>query len=120
MYQASSPNDIIFWVLHPTLDRLWHWIRLSADHTSFDDSWEDDPSVCRGHNPSDLQPWTNELFGLEGTDMLTNQQLYEYMNPGSDVIPYIYDDYSWPHCTFMGYDMTYRGTEDSYSIEGFL
>ena len=38
MYQASSPNDITFWVLHPTLDRLWHWIRLSATHDNFDDT----------------------------------------------------------------------------------
>lgn len=120
MYQASSPNDITFWVLHPTLDRLWHWIRLSADHENFDDTWAYDADVCLGHNPDDLQPWTSQLFGLDGEQMLTNTELYELMNPGADVLPYIYDNYNWPHCKLLGYDMTYRGTADSYSIDGFL
>jgi len=116
MYQASSPNDVTFWVLHPTLDRLWHWIRLSSNHNNFDDTWNEDPSVCYGHNPDDLQPWTEELFGLDGTTPLSNTELYALMSPGTDQMPYVYDNYEWSHCTAMGYDMKYTGTNKEYFV----
>lgn len=30
MFQATSTNDITFWVLHPTVDRLWRSSRVSC------------------------------------------------------------------------------------------
>merc|ERR1711998_100072 len=35
MFQATSSNDVTFWVLHGTLDRLWHFKRL-GNHKNFE------------------------------------------------------------------------------------
>ena len=39
MFQATSSNDITFWVLHPTVDRLWHYKRL-GNTGDYDDTWD--------------------------------------------------------------------------------
>ena len=118
MFQATSTNDVTFWVLHPTLDRLWHWIRLQASPDTFTDDWAEGNS-CYGHNPNDYQPFTGDLFNLANkrNDYLTNRELYNLFDPGRDAVPYIYDNYEWPHCSMLGYDMTYSGTKSSYSEE---
>ena len=99
-----------------TLTHIRHWIRLSSNHNNFDDTWVADDSVCYGHNPDDLQPWTGELFGLEGTTPLSNTELYALMSPGTDQMPYVYDNYEWPHCTAQGFDMTYTGDNAEYFV----
>ena len=118
MFQATSTNDVTFWVLHPTLDRLWHWIRLQATPDTFTDDWADG-NTCYGHNPNDYQPFTGDLFNLANkrNDYLTNRELYNLFDPGRDAVPYIYDNYEWPHCNMLGYDMTFTGSRSSYSEE---
>ena len=32
-----------------------------------------------------------------------NLQLYNYLAPGSEELPYVYDSFSWPHCVSEGY-----------------
>ena len=84
-------------MLHPTLDRLWHWIRLSSTHDNFDDTWDYDPDACYGHNPEDLQPWTAELFGLPDEGPLSNLELYSLMSPGTDQMSYVYGQLTGQH-----------------------
>jgi hypothetical protein len=28
--EAASPNDISFWPIHPTLERLWQWKKMKV------------------------------------------------------------------------------------------
>ncbi|CAM9472098.1 unnamed protein product, partial [Hapterophycus canaliculatus] len=132
MFQATSTNDITFWVLHPTVDRLWHLKRLAAK--DFDETW-DPYHTCVGHNPEDLQPFHN-LFptwdaNTDGEDRkgdtgsntkakakgkgnksggtpstmkryYTNGELYQLLRPDESDLPYMYDNFAWPHCSVRG------------------
>eukprot|EP00611_Tribonema_gayanum_P026172 TRINITY_DN614_c0_g1_i2.p1 TRINITY_DN614_c0_g1~~TRINITY_DN614_c0_g1_i2.p1 ORF type:complete len:636 (-),score=156.71 TRINITY_DN614_c0_g1_i2:706-2613(-) len=105
MFQATSSNDITFWVLHPTMDRLWHYVRLT-NASSYNETWED-TATCYGHNPTDIQPFKG-LFGDSdgsGRDYYTNAELYDALHPASDAMPYVYADFNWDHCTALGYRM---------------
>jgi hypothetical protein len=110
MFQASSSNDVIFWVLHPTIDRLWHWKRLGDPQ--FVEDWPHNEGSCYGHNPEDLQPLKKGLFGEKeaersGTaNYYRNSELYEQLHPENEKLPYVYADFSWPHCEQLGYRMT--------------
>merc|ERR1711998_454308 len=53
MFTSASPADPLFWVVHPTLDRLWSWRRQSS--RVFDETWgyahnnltaSDNPITC--------------------------------------------------------------------------
>jgi len=102
MFQATSTNDITFWTLHGALDRLWHWKRLAND-PDYDETWED-VHPCYGHNSMDFQPF-KKLFGEDHTDYYTNIQLYQLLHPATDSMPYVYDNFRWPHCEMQGYNM---------------
>ena len=104
MFQASSTNDVTFWILHPTLDRLWHFTRLN-DHNGlipepFDHTWTDNAASCPGHLEHDATPFKN-IFDNNNT-VYTNAQLYTLMDPTRDAFPYIYDHFMWNHCTHLG------------------
>lgn len=118
MYSASSPNDVTFWVLHPTIERLWHWIRHSSNETTFSDVWS--TSTCSGHNANDVQPWTAELFGLSDSSYLTNSELYDLMHPATGALPYVYDNFEWAHCEARGFSMEFSGHEDTYTADTFF
>jgi len=107
MFQATSTNDITFWVLHPSIDRLWHWKRFTeedlVEDSTFDESW--DPfHTCYGHNPDNLQPFTN-LFGESTDTFYSNIELYKLVHPKSQALPYMYDSFEWPHCELVGDSM---------------
>lgn len=127
MFQATSTNDVTFWVLHPTVDRLWHMKRLAAE--DFDEQW--DPfHTCVGHNPEDLQPFHNlfpswDSFNATLSDDIPspaegaatsgkpaglkqyykNKELYDLLRPDTEHLPYMYDNFQWPHCSVLGEDM---------------
>lgn len=101
MFQATSSNDVTFWVLHGTLDRLWHFKRL-GNKKNFDETW-DPYHTCYGHNPLDFQPFKN-LFD-QNDRFYNNEQLYELFNPSGNSIPYMYADFQWPHCDAAGYSI---------------
>ncbi|CBJ31176.1 putative scytonemin-related tyrosinase [Ectocarpus siliculosus] len=62
-YEGTSTNDVTFWVLHPTMDRLWHLNRLEdVNGEGFDETWRDD-HFCYGHNPADVQPFHDLFLG---------------------------------------------------------
>lgn len=104
MFQATSSNDITFWVLHPTVDRLWHWKRLAQD-PNFNETWDPYHS-CYGHNPEDLQPFAN-LFDLPSHDVFySNQEIKDLLHPMREELTYMYDDFNWRHCNSLGYSMS--------------
>lgn len=111
MFQATSSNDVMFWVLHGTLDRLWHFKRLGSTE-NYDETW-DPYHTCYGHNPTNFQPFKNlfdqdtETLAIsEHERFYTNEELYEYLRPDSLTMPYMYDNFDWPHCELIGYKMT--------------
>ncbi|KAJ8605154.1 hypothetical protein CTAYLR_000502 [Chrysophaeum taylorii] len=101
MYQATSTNDMTFWVLHPTVDRLWHFKRL-GDLSDYDETWEP-YHTCYNHNPTDFQPFKS-LFDNDNT-FYTNAQLYNLLSPSDAVLPYTYDHFKWPHCSLVGHEI---------------
>lgn len=105
MFQATSSNDITFWVLHPMIDRLWHWKRIGEEDlmegtSTYDETWDPYHS-CYGHNPDNLQPFTN-LFNDDHDDFYTNAELYDLLHPKNEDLPYTYDNFNWGHCELLG------------------
>jgi hypothetical protein len=101
--QATSPNDVTFWVLHPTMERMWHLLRLNQRKglIAFNDTWPDgDSSVCPGHLSTSTTPFKN-IFDSDNA-LYTNSRLYELLHPSRDKLPYVYDTFEWPHCTLLG------------------
>ncbi|CAN0353347.1 unnamed protein product [Ectocarpus sp. 6 AP-2014] len=149
-YEATSTIDPIFWVIHPTIERLWQLRRLQDD--AFDDTWVPSEFVCFGHNPGDTLPFhdmfassrgasssvlkASFLAGVGGTarhggvgsgqgetgiglrggritggmalspkKYYTNAELYHLLDPNGDEVPYVYDNFEWPHCDEKGIHM---------------
>jgi hypothetical protein len=110
MFQATSTNDITFWVLHPMIDRLWHWKRIGEEDlmegtSTYDETW-DPYHTCYGHNPDNLQPFSN-LFGDDHDDFYTNDELYDLLHPKNEDLPYVYDNFNWGHCGVIGVDLSF-------------
>lgn len=107
MFQATSSNDITFWVLHPTIERLWHVLRLNEYRgllPNFDENW---PSYnisasCIGHGYNDATFLSNLFSTYNTTDVYTNSELYALLHPANDSLPYIYDSLRWSHCEALG------------------
>jgi hypothetical protein len=102
MFQATSTNDITFWVLHPTLDRLWHRVKLNEHYglIDFDNTWIDAEINCDGHYSYSTTPFKN-IFD-NNNQVYTNMELYKLLDPTSDAFPYVYDHFRWSHCEFLG------------------
>lgn len=95
--------------------------RLAAE--DFDEQW--DPfHTCVGHNPEDLQPFHNlfpswDSFNATLSDDIPspaegaatsgkpaglkqyykNKELYDLLRPDTEHLPYMYDNFQWPHCS---------------------
>lgn len=97
--------------------RLWHLSRLEQKPV-FNETWISD-STCVGHNADDIQPF-HDLFleehegetpdvGSAGGGSVgplkgyyTNAELYDLLHPGEMELPYVYDNFAWPHCDVSG------------------
>lgn len=108
MLGSGAPSDPIFWVVHPAVDRIWQWKRLSS--CPYDYSWPVGVSIygdCWGHDEEDVLPY----YGLaQGESRLanttyTNKAVYNLVNPRDSAIPYIYDNFAWSHCALEGSDV---------------
>jgi len=106
MYEGESPNDITFWVLHTTMDRLWHWMRLSPYYYGFNDTWVDGQyGKCPGHYQNDISGNFSNLFDHKN-ELYTNADLYTLLHPKNDDLQYVYDNFKWSHCEEKGYNFT--------------
>ena len=61
-----------------------------------------------------MQPHANRPSLVEHGDLQfviidapsdTNIELYENLHPKNRELPYVYDNFEWPHCTAQGYKM---------------
>jgi len=113
--EAASPVDVTFWPIHPTIDRLYQWKRLQADFDSME--WSSPGGMtkfcqlggCEGHHAYDVLPFdvlvqtsSNQSFTYQ---RLSNEEILKAANPYSGGLPYIYDNFEWPHCDELGVNM---------------
>lgn len=94
--------------------------RLAAQ--DFDETW-DPYHTCVGHNPVDLQPFHNLFPAWDYTNSTlsdvdspaegaatadqpaglkqyySNAELYDLLRPDTEDLPYMYDNFQWPHCS---------------------
>lgn len=107
MFQATSTNDITFWVLHPLQDRVWHMLRL-ADDGWFNHAWKNSAQTCYGHKSMDIQPFKN--IWDDNYHFYTNAELYDYLHPNQGRLTYAYDNFDWAHCQLVGKSVAHEVT----------
>jgi len=116
--ESASPADVIFWPIHPTIERLFFWRLLKKGFLDY--TWnqaksyrgtfyKDISEECYGHGPDDLMPWfirmddENQRWGA----YYTGAQFVVASNAADTTytFPFVYDNFIWPHCEEEGYDM---------------
>lgn len=132
--QASSPLDPTFWLMHPTMERLWQFSVLTGSVK--DMNWPDDDveitlpdgsqttyylsttyAGCFGHHGSDVFPFgllDSDVDGFQvrtqirghsdGGNTLTNREAMAALDPRANSLTYIYDNFKWDHCMLDGID----------------
>ncbi len=118
---AESPFDPSFWVIHPTIERLWMWKKLqtapgdedAVAKTKFrsfkDEAWPTKGAAqvvgCSGHAAHDDVPFVERDSGdKKGKVFYTNQELYDLADPTTDTgLKYMYEDFTWEHCAEAGF-----------------
>ena len=66
--------------------------------------------ICSGHKADDELPFDiSAATATEGQSLsktlsakVTNQQLYDWLDPTNDAIPYVYDSFKYEHCAEQG------------------
>lgn len=126
--EAASPADPAFWTMHPVLDRLLHakcmaggfettgwatdpqtdFVCVDSEcYISETDSYGFSESCCMGHyeNSQLLNAPDNDRFSGYG---ITNGDLVKQIDPTTDdyAMTYVYDSFSWDHCTATGSDFS--------------
>lgn len=108
--ESASPNDAIFWPIHPTLERLWTWKKINSHFLT--ETW---PAAT---SDASLSVWGNDCYGHAADDVtaarvvigddrlaLTNAELYALGDPlKPTALPYVFDDFRWKHCAEEGFD----------------
>lgn len=123
--ESASPIDISFWPTHPTIERLYQWRRINGFTNS---TWVNDMSrsvsfknvgYCWGHNFGDVLVWENLIESNTGP--YTNEDLWNIFDPTIDnEVPYVYDNFEWPHCEAEGYPITLLNSSDTRDDDAFL
>ena len=121
--ESASPMDIVFWMIHPVLDRLVAAKRLAAQPKGIsmgsygkiepfeDESWLEfssystDTYTCQGHGPDDpalqgltILPRIANLADVNKDGIISNMELYKVMDPTVFNVDYVYDNFEWSHC----------------------
>lgn len=127
MYTSAAPYDPLFWVLHPTADRLMQYRRyLGMNGTkAFNQTWgyshdpmapSDTGVICDWSDVQDKEHklpvcHVGECSGHAKSDLLpftiagktfTNGEFYQFMRPFNPNTPYMYDNFKWNHCEDYG------------------
>ncbi|KAJ8601830.1 hypothetical protein CTAYLR_009044 [Chrysophaeum taylorii] len=124
--EAASPVDVSFWPIHPTVERLFQY-KLYANPFLYA-AWGatnatttyciyEDTSDCMGHHPYDLTSFKSRVKNASGdfeVKFLTNLEVLEALVAGPDYkMSYVYDNFSWPHCSDAGY--VFPRVDDAFS-----
>ena len=110
--EAASPADVSFWSIHPTMERIFVFKKIS--NTFEDEDWPEHGAAsvtnCTGHQKTSTVPFK---FSLKNGDdkgnafdetLLTNEEVYDLLDPSTSDMPYIYQDFAWKHCEWYGYN----------------
>lgn len=108
--ESASPLDPSFWPIHPTMERLYMYKKLT--NTFINDTWpEHDTSIassCYGHSKHDVIPFQFSIKTSDDTNytqkFYTNHEVLEMASPENPTLPYVYDTFEWNHCKDAGYD----------------
>uniref|UniRef100_A0A7S3K307 Tyrosinase copper-binding domain-containing protein n=2 Tax=Aureoumbra lagunensis TaxID=44058 RepID=A0A7S3K307_9STRA len=107
---SGSPVDISFWPIHPEIERLLLYKRIISP---FENSEWSNPSGsttyclywdsgdCEGHHAYDVTHFSIKVQDDSGefnVKWLTNGEVYNFMNPNSLKLQYIFDAFDWNHC----------------------
>lgn len=123
--ESASPLDIVFWMIHPVLDRLATAKRLATAGAKIPfgtamgnvagfatEDWLEysyystDDFKCPGHGKNDLVlsgipmlEWI-ERSVPGGNSNMTNWDFYAATDPAEfESVDYIYDGFTWDHCS---------------------
>lgn len=117
--ESASPIDVSFWPIHPTVERLFQYKLLIAPFN--DERWAAplsykgkktrycqyySTSDCEGHHAYDLTAFQVSVRNDTGDfelKYLTNGEILGAIQMTSYKMPYVYNDFSWPHCEYSGY-----------------
>ena len=96
----GSPNDPLFWVIHPIFDNMLHVLRMSPDlEGQFDMSWVS--TGCHGAGWDDALPFKDLFPNTTHMGYYTNRDLFQLLTPGSPSLPYVYDSFDkWGGCSW--------------------
>ena len=96
----GSPNDPLFWVIHPIFDKMLHVLRMSPDlEGQFDMSWVS--TGCHGAGWDDALPFKDLFPNTTHMGYYTNRDLFQLLTPGSPSLPYVYDSFDkWGGCSW--------------------
>jgi hypothetical protein len=110
--ESGSPMDPSFWPIHPTMERLFVFKKIS--NTFEDEDWPthgaSSVTNCSGHQETSTVPFK---FSMKNGDdkgafndetLLTNGEVYDLLDPSQSSMPYIYQDFAWKHCEWYGYN----------------
>lgn len=112
LLQSSAPVDPLFWIIHPSIERVWQWKRLSS--CPYEYSWASGSSVysqCSGHDAEDVLPFSemtaqsSHTAGSGQFSDLTNAEIYALLDPTDNAMNYIYDSFEWSHCSEEGIEI---------------
>mmetsp|Transcript_15798 Transcript_15798/g.20250 ORF Transcript_15798/g.20250 Transcript_15798/m.20250 type:complete len:660 (-) Transcript_15798:367-2346(-) len=122
MYTSASPNDPLFWIIHPTIERVWFWKKLNSDLVPYKDEWgykygrdpSDTGTVCHWEKVQGLEmpdcqkedcPGKGEFDEISfsnfiGTDnkYYTNREYLDFAVPTNIDLPYTYDNFQFSYC----------------------
>jgi hypothetical protein len=123
--ESASPSDPSFWVIHPTLERLFHAKLLAGGFAT--DEWEDDQksdyvcakAECYEESKGEKGYWEDCCYGHYASDKLldsttgdkslhygiSNEEALAKADPRSNDYSntYVYDSFEWDHCTAVDF-----------------
>ena len=108
--EASSPNDISFWPIHPTVDRLFQWKVIAGTLSDMDwpeteyywGTYGSNVDNVTGHAADDVLEYDLPQLGLKAGEY-TNADFLNMSSPLYDTMPYVYAHFKWDHCAELGY-----------------
>ena len=110
--EASSPNDVAFWPIHPTVDRLFQWKYIAGTLTNLEwpateyywGTYGANTLNVSGHRGDDTLPYDLPQLGLKA-DQYTNRDFLNLSIPDQPTMPYVYHHFHWDHCKNLGFDI---------------